>query len=73
MVILGGHPVFSILTSGMFTPLFYVQQFAVSLGLSPGAAFYLLSIVNGSSAFGRILPGFVADRFGPYALNRQTL
>lgn len=50
----------------MFTPLFYIQQFAIHLGLSPGAAFYLLSVVNGSSAFGRILPGFVADRFGPY-------
>lgn len=50
----------------MFTPLFYVQQFAISMGFTPTAAFYLLSIINGSSAFGRILPGFVADRFGPY-------
>jgi hypothetical protein len=49
----------------MFTPLFYLQQFAISLGISPDAAFYLLSIVNGASAFGRILPGFVADRVGP--------
>jgi predicted MFS family arabinose efflux permease len=51
--------------TGMFTPLFYIQQFAISLGVSPSAAFYLLSVVNGSSAFGRILPGFVADRLGP--------
>jgi nitrate/nitrite transporter NarK len=49
----------------MFTPIFYVQQFAESMGMSAGASFYLLSIINGSSAFGRIIPGFVADRFGP--------
>ena len=52
----------------MFTPLFYIQQFAISqMGITPGAAFYLLSIVNGSSAFGGILPGFIADKFGPSA------
>lgn len=51
---------------GMFTPLFYIQQYAISMGVSPGQAFYLLSIINGSSAMGRILPGFVADKIGPY-------
>jgi|SRR5579862_6736577 len=56
---------------GMFTPLFYVQQFAISMGMTPGQAFYLLSVINGSSAFGRIIPGFIADRFGPYLSSVQ--
>jgi hypothetical protein len=75
MVILGTLTfVPSVLTTGMFTPLFYLQQFAISMGVTPGAAFYLLSIVNGSSAFGRILPGFIADKFGPYqALSHTSL
>jgi MFS transporter, MCT family, solute carrier family 16 (monocarboxylic acid transporters), member 10 len=67
MVILGITSYRSILIPGMFTPLFYLQQFAITVGITPNAAFYLLSIVNGSSAFGRILPGFIADKFGPYS------
>jgi hypothetical protein len=65
MVILGITRSLRFWLEGMFTPIFYLQQFAESLGMSAGASFYLLSIVNGSSAFGRIIPGFVADRFGP--------
>jgi len=34
-------------------------------------AFYLISIINAASVFGRILPGFLADRFG--AFNIQVI
>ncbi|KAK4541431.1 hypothetical protein LTR36_008032 [Oleoguttula mirabilis] len=51
---------------GFFAPLFYVSTYAVSLGMTPSFAFYLVSIVNAASLFGRVLPGIVADRWGRF-------
>ncbi|XWX00021.1 hypothetical protein V2A60_008037 [Cordyceps javanica] len=53
---------------GMFSPFFYATSYARSLGHSASFAFYLVSIVNGASLFGRILPGFLADRYGHFNL-----
>ncbi|KAI6821617.1 MFS monocarboxylate transporter [Hortaea werneckii] len=53
---------------GFFPPLFYISTYATSLGMSPSLAFYLVSIVNGASSAGRILPGIVADRYGRFNL-----
>ncbi|KAI4835305.1 MFS monocarboxylate transporter, partial [Aureobasidium sp. EXF-8845] len=53
---------------GMFSPLFYVSSYAASLNMSTSFSFYLLSIVNGASFFGRILPGILADRYGCFNL-----
>lgn len=55
-----------ILYFGMFSPHFYVTSYAVEKGFSPTLAFYTVSIVNGASFLGRILPGFVADRYGNF-------
>ncbi|SPQ20357.1 995f569a-17f5-484b-9580-d0c186c96f4c [Thermothielavioides terrestris] len=49
---------------GMFTPLFYIPTYAVSLGIEATLASYLLAIVNAASTFGRIIPGILADKFG---------
>jgi MFS family permease len=49
---------------GMFTPLFFLPSYAVSRGMEPTLASYLLAIVNGASTFGRIIPGVLADKFG---------
>lgn len=51
---------------GFFVPFFYISTYAVSLGMSSSLAFYLVSIVNAASLFGRILPGIVADRWGRF-------
>ncbi|KAF9893860.1 hypothetical protein FE257_010030 [Aspergillus nanangensis] len=53
---------------GMFSPFFYVTSYARSLGHSTSFAFYLVSIVNAASFFGRILPGILADRYGHFNL-----
>lgn len=55
-----------ILYFGMFSPHFYITSYAVEQGFSTSLAFYTVSIVNGASFFGRILPGFVADRYGRF-------
>jgi MFS family permease len=49
---------------GMFVPLFFIPTYAVSRGMEPTLASYLLAIVNGASTFGRIIPGMLADKFG---------
>jgi MFS family permease len=51
---------------GLFAPIFYLPSFATEVGFSTTLAFYTASIVNGASFLGRILPGFVADRYGKF-------
>ncbi|KAK0120176.1 hypothetical protein ONS95_011582 [Cadophora gregata] len=50
---------------GMFTPLFFIPTYAVTRGMGPTLASYLLAIINASSTFGRVIPGVLADKFGP--------
>nr|POE88422.1 aspyridones efflux protein apdf [Quercus suber] len=50
---------------GFFTPLFYIPSYAVHRGVNPTLASYLLALVNAASTFGRIVPGILADKFGP--------
>ncbi|KAJ7696439.1 MFS general substrate transporter [Mycena rosella] len=50
---------------GLYTVLTYIDVSAVSVGVSPDFSFYLISIANGSSLFGRIAGGISSDRFGP--------
>ncbi|KAK9349870.1 MFS general substrate transporter [Lipomyces doorenjongii] len=50
---------------GMFVLFFYLSSYAIEqthFGYS--LAFYLQAIMNAASLFGRIIPGFVADRIG---------
>ncbi|KAK9237009.1 MFS general substrate transporter [Lipomyces kononenkoae] len=50
---------------GMWVPFFYLSSYAIEqTHFSDTLAFYLLAIMNAASLFGRIIPGFVADRFG---------
>ena len=49
---------------GMFTPLFFIPTYAVAIGVDATLAGYLLAVVNASSTFGRIIPGFLADKYG---------
>ncbi|KAI1381308.1 MFS general substrate transporter [Hypoxylon crocopeplum] len=49
---------------GTFTPIFYIPTYAVSSGVDPTLASYLLAIINAASTFGRVIPGVLADKFG---------
>jgi MFS family permease len=51
---------------GVFAPIFYLPSFATDQGFSITLAFYTASIVNGASFVGRIIPGFVADKYGKF-------
>ncbi|OJJ76878.1 hypothetical protein ASPBRDRAFT_49895 [Aspergillus brasiliensis CBS 101740] len=53
---------------GMFSPFFYATSYAQSLGHPTSFAFYLVSIINAASLFGRVLPGILADHYGHFNL-----
>lgn len=57
---------FFIIYFGMFSPFFFTTSYGVKMGFSEPLSFYTVSIVNGASFFGRILPGIVADRYGKF-------
>lgn len=51
---------------GFFGPVFYLQPYALSHGLSEGKlALYLVAILNAASIPGRILPGYLVTYLGP--------
>lgn len=67
------NPILLILGSGMFmvylglfSPFFYITSWTISLGLNADMGFYMVSIINAASLFGRILPGLLADRVGVF-------
>lgn len=49
---------------GLFTPFFYLPTYAIEHGMSAQLASYLVSILNGASFFGRVIPGIMADKVG---------
>ncbi|GFG20113.1 MFS transporter, putative [Aspergillus udagawae] len=54
------------LNVGIFTPFFYLPLYGEFQGMSTSLAFYLIAIQNASSFFGRLVPGVIADKIGPY-------
>ncbi|KAF9070894.1 major facilitator superfamily domain-containing protein [Rhodocollybia butyracea] len=49
---------------GMYTVLTYIEISANSVGIDDNFSFYLVSITNAASGFGRITAGITADKFG---------
>ncbi|QSZ33609.1 hypothetical protein DSL72_005177 [Monilinia vaccinii-corymbosi] len=51
---------------GVFIPVFYLPSYAVQYGMSTELSAYLVSILNGASFFGRVIPGVLADKVGRF-------
>ncbi|KAF9884955.1 hypothetical protein FE257_000864 [Aspergillus nanangensis] len=51
---------------GLFGPITYLTSYALAHGTSSGFAYLLLSLVNLASIFGRLIPGYCADRIGRF-------
>lgn len=64
LIFLAGGLFFTYL--GLFSPFFYITSWTVSLGLNADMGFYMVSIINAASLFGRVLPGIWADSIGPF-------
>jgi MFS family permease len=54
---------FALFVASSFVPFFFIQEYALQLGVSTEMAFNLLSIMNAANIFGRFVPNFIADRF----------
>ena len=53
-----------VLTSLVFLVLTYIDVSATFVGIEPNFSFYLISIANASSGFGRVAAGLMSDRIG---------
>lgn len=51
---------------GLWTPVFYIIDYAMAQGMSLEMAFHEVSILNAASILGRTLPCYVGDRMGRY-------
>ncbi|KAK2865169.1 hypothetical protein FQN49_003842 [Arthroderma sp. PD_2] len=51
---------------GLFVPFYFITSYAISLGKDQEISFYLISIINATSLFGRLVPGFLADKYGKF-------
>ncbi|KAF8901153.1 major facilitator superfamily domain-containing protein [Gymnopilus junonius] len=50
---------------GIFVPFFYLQLYAALHGVNATFTNYAITIMNASSVFGRTVPNFLADFYGP--------
>jgi MFS family permease len=55
---------FTLFVASSFVPFFFIQEYALQLGISKDMAFNLLSIMNAANVFGRFVPNYIADRYG---------
>lgn len=53
---------FTLFVASSFVPFFFIQEYALKLGVPKDLAFNLLSIMNAANIFGRFVPNYVADR-----------
>lgn len=51
---------------GLYAPFFYVQSYVLAYDImGQSMSFYLLTILNAASTFGRLFPNILADKLGP--------
>ncbi|OHX00305.1 major facilitator superfamily transporter [Colletotrichum incanum] len=55
---------FALMIGSVYVPFFYVDAYAIRLGVDPDTSFYLLSAMNAASLFGRLAPNWLADKYG---------
>ncbi|POY76555.1 hypothetical protein BMF94_0396 [Rhodotorula taiwanensis] len=53
---------------GLYTPIFYSEQYALFHNVSHNIAFYSLAMLNAASVIGRTIPNYFADSYGPLNL-----
>lgn len=63
---------FTLFVASSFVPFFFVQEYALQLGISTDMAFNLLTIMNAANVFGRFVPNFIADRYVSLSCVRTT-
>ncbi|KAI1258981.1 major facilitator superfamily transporter [Xylariaceae sp. FL1019] len=62
-----------LLEFGLFIPLTYISSYALANGFTESFAFQILPILNAGSVLGRIIPGWWADKVGPFNSNMACM
>ena len=63
LLIFGAAGFFAYMT--VYIPFFYAALYGIKVGVSVDWAIYLLVLLSLGSFFGRLIPGHLADRYGP--------
>lgn len=50
----------------VFIPYTYISSCAIHMGMEPQHAYLLNALLNAGAIPGRALPGYIADRYGPF-------
>jgi len=50
----------------LFGPITFITNYALAQGIAPNTAYYILAFLNVGSCFGRVVPGILADKIGPF-------
>ncbi|KAJ7220244.1 major facilitator superfamily domain-containing protein [Mycena pura] len=59
-------------TWGLFFLIFFLPSYRALHGFDANMTFYSVSVLNAASLFGRIVPGFLADRWGRFNMMVAT-
>ena len=51
----------------LFGPITFITSYALAQGIDANLAYYIIAFLNIGSSLGRVIPGLLADRLGPYA------
>ncbi|KAK6839755.1 Riboflavin transporter MCH5 [Apiospora arundinis] len=63
-----------LLELGLFIPLAYISSYSLAQGFGDHFAFgVVLPVLNAASVFGRALPGYWADKIGPFNSNMLSV
>lgn len=58
-----------LLELALFIPLTYISSYTLHQGFSSAFSFQIVPVLNAASVFGRALPGYWADKIGPFNSN----
>jgi len=50
----------------LFGPLTYITSYSIAQGINADLSYYMVAFLNVGSCFGRVIPGMLADKLGPY-------
>lgn len=53
---------FAFVNAALYVPSFFIENYALALGVEANMAFYVLSILNAMTTVCRVLPNWLGDR-----------
>lgn len=64
ITVINTQSAFALMIGSVYIPFFYVDAYAIRLGVDQDTSFYILSAMNAASLLGRLAPNWLADKYG---------